>query len=274
MSTSAIDPNGQPTTIPDIAGLSIKHPLGPGDHYISQRFGVVSVTGIWHRGVDNPPKWDAPPAVPVLSIRPGVVISTYTYGYEVPGLGSDGSPGGYGNQVHLMHADPIVGTLYSHYAHLKPGTIAVSTGDMVLQGQKLAEMGDTGISRGKHLHWEIRLYDDATRFDPMPYVDLVITPPEPTEEEQLEMSFTPEELAALHKLAALDADGKTFAPGKPGRTALITLMDTVRDLPDDAAREKFNRRLEKMVKRMAAPVTTTPDAQKTLDEWAFALTLP
>lgn len=88
------------------------------------------------------------------------------------------------------------------------------------------------------------------------------------------MAFTPQELDSLHKLAKLDADGKTFAPGTPGRTVLIRLMDFVAALPDDAARDKFYRRLDRMLVTLAGPVNgTAPPAKATLAEWAFALSL-
>lgn len=274
MTTLILTPQNVLTTIEDIPGLTIVHPLGVGTHPISQAFGVVSVTGIIHKGIDNPPRWEDPPDINVNAILAGSVVSTYPYGYEVPGLGSDGSPGGYGNQIHLMHDVPGVGRLYSHYAHLAVGSLRVHFGDIVVQGQHIADMDDTGISTGKHLHWELRLFDDATRIDPMPYVDRVIAPPIPTEEEQLEMAFTPQELDSLHKLASLDANGKTFAPGTPGRSLLIRFMDFYTALPDDTARSKFDRRFDRMLASMSGPVSgSAPAAKTTLGEWALALSL-
>lgn len=273
MATLVLVPDGRLEYREDIPDLTIVHPLGVGVHPISQAFGVVSVTGIIHKGIDNPPRWEDPTDVNVNAILAGSVVSTYPYGYEVPGLGSDGSPGGYGNQVHLMHDVPNVGRLYSHYAHLAKDSIRVHAGDTVVQGQHIADMDDTGISTGKHLHWEIRLFDDITRFDPMPYVDRVIAPPIPTEEEQL-MAFTPQELDSLHKLAALDANGKTFAPGTPGRSVLLQLMDFYAALPSDDARKTFARRFDHMLDTMAGPVSGgAPAARATLGEWALALSL-
>lgn len=46
---------------------------------------------------------------------------------------------------------------YSHlYAHLKKGSLKVKVGDHVVQGTILGYMGSTGMSTGKHLHYEIR----------------------------------------------------------------------------------------------------------------------
>lgn len=265
MTTLAINPAGVLYEMDDIPGLTIKHPLD-GHPYITQAFGVWSVTGIRHRGVDNPPPVDASESVRVRSVLPGIVLSTYIYGYEVPGLGTDGSPGGYGNQVTVMHTAEDAGgsQVYSHYAHLARGTTQVFAGDRVQQGQILAHMDDTGISTGRHLHWEMRLFDNATRFDPMPYVDRVVTPPLPPDGswERFWMDLTPQQQASLIKLADLDINGKTFAPGTPGRSLLIQLMDFYVALPDDEARKKFSRRLDKMMGAMAGPVSGGAPAAK------------
>lgn len=266
MTTLAVDGNGNLITIPDINGLTIRSPLDY-DAPITQAFGVVSVTGIVHRGIDQ----SIPTGTPLHTVADAEVISTYPYGRIVPGLGSDGSPGGYGNQVYLRHVIPGVGTVNSRYGHME--RIYVSAGMRLTKGSVIGTSDDTGISTGPHLHWEMVLWDDVTRFDPAKYIDRVIVPPEPTEEEQLDMSFTPEELASLHKLADLDANGKTFAPGTPGRSVLIQLMDFYAALPDDAARDKFSRRLSRMLKVMGGTVATQPDAQQALDTWAYALSL-
>lgn len=42
---------------------------------------------------------------------------------------------------------------YMAYAHLKQNSITVRPGDMVIKGQKIAEVGDTGNSDGPHLHF-------------------------------------------------------------------------------------------------------------------------
>lgn len=265
MSTAVILPSGELTYIPDFVGLSITAPVGY-DAPVTQSFGVYSVTGRRHLGVDQ----SIPSYTPLRSVLPGTTISTYPYGYQVPGLGSDGSPGGYGSQVFLMHRIDGVGTFYSRYGHM--ARIDVRAGDMVLQGQQIGLSDDTGISSGPHVHWEMLLSDGWTRFDPWGYIDRVWTPPIPTEEEQLEMSFTTDELASLHKLAELDANGKTFAPGTPGRSLLILMMDTYAGL-DDVAREKFDRRMTRLLRAMGGPVTSQPDAAKVLAAWTYALTL-
>jgi hypothetical protein len=46
-------------------------------------------------------------------------------------------------------------TEYSAYGHLKPGSVSVKVGDHIVQGQKIAEVGDTGDSPVVHLHFQV-----------------------------------------------------------------------------------------------------------------------
>lgn len=56
------------------------------------------------------------------------------------------------------------------YAHMKAGSLLVSPGQLVSQGQQIGTMGTTGASTGVHLHFEV--YDNNTRVDPAPYLAL------------------------------------------------------------------------------------------------------
>ena len=69
---------------------------------------------------------------------------------------------GYGNQVDIDHGNGLV-TRYAHASKL-----LVKTGDIVRQGQKIAEVGSTGRSTGAHLHFEVRV-EDAPK-DPTTYL--------------------------------------------------------------------------------------------------------
>ena len=55
---------------------------------------------------------------------------------------------GYGNFVMLVHGDGSV----TAYAHCR--VLYVEPGELVERGQIIAEVGNTGISRGPHLHFE------------------------------------------------------------------------------------------------------------------------
>lgn len=59
---------------------------------------------------------------------------------------------GYGTQVVITHADGYM----TRYAHMVYGSIAVSQGATVAQGQRIGTVGSTGNSTGAHLHFEIK----------------------------------------------------------------------------------------------------------------------
>jgi murein DD-endopeptidase MepM/ murein hydrolase activator NlpD len=64
--------------------------------------------------------------------------------------------GGFGNYVILLHK--IDGKFYTTlYAHMGDGTVKVKKGQKVTAGTPLGKMASTGMSTGKHLHWELRL---------------------------------------------------------------------------------------------------------------------
>ena len=63
---------------------------------------------------------------------------------------SKNNHGGYGSAVVLEHG----GGLCTLYGHMAPGTRAVTVGQTVTQGQHLGNTGNTGASRGVHLHFE------------------------------------------------------------------------------------------------------------------------
>ena len=74
--------------------------------------------------------------------------------------------GSYGNYIKLKHSDGYY-TLYAHGAYM---TNQVLVGDKVKKGERLQYMGNTGMSYGAHLHFEVRDKSD-TRIDPTPYLN-------------------------------------------------------------------------------------------------------
>ncbi len=69
-----------------------------------------------------------------------------------------------GNTVVVEHL-PGVKTLYYHL-----NSISVKPGDIVLQGEKIGEVGTTGFSTGPHLHWELRI--STVPVDPKLFIDV------------------------------------------------------------------------------------------------------
>ena len=117
--------------------------------YITSPFGfrIHPVTGVYtgHTGVDI----GVGTGTPVYAAASGTVIVA-SYGY-----------GGYGVAVVIDHGSGI-STLYGHCSSLK-----VSTGQTVSRGQVIALSGNTGVSTGPHLHFEVRI--NGTYVDPMQY---------------------------------------------------------------------------------------------------------
>jgi murein DD-endopeptidase MepM/ murein hydrolase activator NlpD len=98
---------------------------------------------IVHRGVDV----TAEVGTPVRAVAAALV------GY------ADNTVDGYGNLLVLLHGGGEV----SAYAHLD--AIHVHAGQLVDEGQLVARAGNTGLSRGPHLHFEWR--EDGELADPM-----------------------------------------------------------------------------------------------------------
>lgn len=131
-----------------IKALPVGRPLG-------EKFDITSSFGTrmdpftrspaLHSGID----FRAPTGTPVRAVASGKVIEA-------------GPNGGYGRMVEIDHGFGIS----TRYAHLS--MIAVHEGDTIEKGAVLGHVGSTGRSTGPHLHYEVRVDDDAT--DPMRYV--------------------------------------------------------------------------------------------------------
>jgi murein DD-endopeptidase MepM/ murein hydrolase activator NlpD len=68
-----------------------------------------------------------------------------------------------GNAVVIDHGRGV----YSGYWHMQ--SLNVKAGDQVLPGQVLGLVGNTGLSTGAHLHWEMRV--DGVAVDPLQWVE-------------------------------------------------------------------------------------------------------
>lgn len=96
----------------------------------------------------------APYRTPVQSVAPGVVVTATAKG------------DGYGNSVVVMHKTADGEVFYSGYHHL--AAIHLRKGDRVDAGKVLGTMGNTGISTGAHLHFEI-MDKNQKRSNPLVY---------------------------------------------------------------------------------------------------------
>jgi murein DD-endopeptidase MepM/ murein hydrolase activator NlpD len=87
-------------------------------------------------------------------IRDPIYIEAFANGRVLKAMKSTAAGGGFGWYVILRHM--IDGEYYtSLYAHLAEGSLQVKPGQKVKAGQVLGKMGSTGMSTGRHLHWEI-----------------------------------------------------------------------------------------------------------------------
>ena len=91
----------------------------------------------------------------VVAANTGTVVFTKYCPYN-------GYSYGYGTYVIIDHGGGVT-TLYAHMS-----AITVSVGDVVVMGQQIGNVGNTGWSTGAHLHFEVR--QDGKSVNPLPYV--------------------------------------------------------------------------------------------------------
>lgn len=110
----------------------------PGITRISSKFGPrkapVAGASTYHKGIDIP----ASKGTAVVASDSGKVVVAKT-GYN----------GGRGNYIVIDHGNGM-GSLYQHL-----NKYVVRVGQSVKQGDKVAEVGNTGIGTGPHLHFEV-----------------------------------------------------------------------------------------------------------------------
>lgn len=87
-------------------------------------------------------------------VKDPIYIEAFANGRVLKAQKSTAAGGGFGWYVVLRHM--IDGEYYtSLYAHLAEGSLQVKPGQKIQAGQVLGKMGSTGMSTGRHLHWEI-----------------------------------------------------------------------------------------------------------------------
>lgn len=134
---------------------SIQWPFSVGVH-IGDQLGPRNCAGCSsnHGGQDFNPGLGAP----IQAVADGVVR-----------LAQDGE-GSLG--VHMIIDHMVDGELVSSvYAHMIHDSMLFKTGDVVKVGQIIGKTGDTGMSTGPHLHFEIRQGGiDGTKIDPLKWL--------------------------------------------------------------------------------------------------------
>jgi murein DD-endopeptidase MepM/ murein hydrolase activator NlpD len=158
-------------------------PQMPLDGSLGKQYRVTSAYG-WrvhpiektrkhHNGVDL---WGAAEPFPIKSWHSGTVIAAGTSKQRL----ANGEVGGVGWYVDV-HSIVNGKDYVARYAHMVPNSLKVTAGQKVEAGTILGNMGTSGASTGKHLHFEIcqgkthRWTGDGSGFvDPLAFVQSVI----------------------------------------------------------------------------------------------------
>jgi len=105
-------------------------------HYGNRYHPVLGYNRL-HKGID----FSAPVGTPIMAAGRGTIKHA-------------GRKGSFGNAVIIGHADGYE-TLYAHLNGFADG---LSEGDRVNQGDVIGYLGNTGLSAGRHLHYEVHRY--------------------------------------------------------------------------------------------------------------------
>jgi murein DD-endopeptidase MepM/ murein hydrolase activator NlpD len=114
-------------------------------HYTQSRFHPILHESRAHEGIDV----SAPMGSPIVAPASGIVKSV-------------GREAGYGNTFEIDHGNGII-TRFAHCSR-----IIVRDGARVTRGQVVATVGNTGLSTGPHLHYEVHV--NGKTVDPLKYI--------------------------------------------------------------------------------------------------------
>jgi len=143
-----------------------------------------------HQGIDFVPGYGEP----VFAVTDGMVIDM-------------GRNGGYGNFIALKHlvgnAEGDIDEWITLYAHLKTDSFVegLKIGYVVKTGEELAAVGNTGMSTGPHLHFELRI--NGENVDPLPLLgtyEVVIV----SEQEKDDYLFIAEKFKVVEKVVSYE----------------------------------------------------------------------
>ncbi|MDD7126984.1 M23 family metallopeptidase, partial [Treponema porcinum] len=123
--------------------------------HISMMFGpnLHPITGQWyiHKGIDFS-TWRQ--GDPIMATANGQVV---TCGYDAS----------FGNYIVIRHKHGM----YTRYAHMS--AFRVKKGEYVNQGQIIGNIGNTGVTTGPHLHYEVHIGSDVV--DPSKYINVKLS---------------------------------------------------------------------------------------------------
>ncbi len=125
----------------------------PGYSKISSYYGWRFNNTDFHTGIDI--TGAGVHGAPIVAANTGTVVHTKTCPYN-------GYSYGYGTYIIVDHGGGIT-TLYAHLS-----AITVNVGDIVVMGEQIGKVGNTGWSTGAHLHFEVRI--DGEAVNPISYV--------------------------------------------------------------------------------------------------------
>lgn len=143
-----------------------------------------------HKGIDFVPGHGQP----IFAVADGMVIEM-------------GTNGGYGNYVKLRHlianSEGIMEEWETLYAHMKNNSFpeGMKIGSVVKSGDTIGAVGNTGMSTGPHLHFELTI--NGEHVDPLPLIgtyEVIIV----TEEDYPDFMFVGETIRSVETIISYE----------------------------------------------------------------------
>ncbi len=94
--------------------------------------------------------FNMPEGTPIYAARDGLVVETKS---DSNINGTTPEYNQYNNYIWIYHSDGTFG----NYVHLKQNGVLVTSGEQVKAGQLIGYSGNTGLSSGPHLHFDVRV---------------------------------------------------------------------------------------------------------------------
>ena len=103
----------------------------------------------------------------VIATKDGIVYKVNTNCND-NGYYGNSCGGQLGNYVYIKHSDGS----FSKYGHMAAGSITVTVGEAVKQGQAIGKVGNSGSSTGAHLHFQLEIGGLGSSYavDPLTYL--------------------------------------------------------------------------------------------------------